>query len=123
MNRIVRDTRLLVAAALVALVSSLAVVCAAVAGTPLTTTITHATIHPAAHHARFAFDVSGGKPPIAVEFFCGLVRHGYVAGPPRQCSSPNGYEKLAKGRYTFSVYAQETNGHNTNIATDDFQIP
>ena len=122
MNHVDPRARPLAAAALVVLLASLTVVSAAIAST-LTTTITHAAIHPSAHRARFAFDVTGGKPPVAVEFFCNLVRHGYVAGPPSSCTSPMVYGKLVKGNYTFSVYAQHAGGNNTNIATDAFEIP
>src|SRR5580698_5780748 len=118
MNRVDLHARFLAAATLVVLLASLAVVSTSNAST-LTTNITHAAIHPSAHRARFTFDVTGGKPPVAIEFFCNLVRHDYVAGPPSSCTSPMVYGKLAKGNYTFSVYAQQAGGNNTNVATDD----
>jgi hypothetical protein len=115
--------RSLAAVALIALLSALSVAAAANAGGTPTTKITNAVVHPAARSARFAFTVRGtGKKPVAVEFFCGLVRHGYLAGPPSSCMSPASYTKLPKGSYTFSVYAQVSGGQNTNVATDDFQI-
>jgi hypothetical protein len=122
MNRVGPHARALAAAFV--LLSSLTVVAGATAGSTLTTKITHAAIHPSNHSARFSFTVvGGGKKPVAVQFFCGLNRHGYIAGPPTSCMSRVVYAKLKNGSYTFSVYAQTIGGKNTNVATDDFQLP
>jgi hypothetical protein len=123
MNRVGHHVRA-VAGAVLIFVLSLAVVGGAIAGTTLTTKITHAAIHPSTHSARFRFGVvGGGKRPVAVQFFCGLVRQGSVAGPPSSCMSPAVYTKLKNGSYSFRVYAQSTGGKNTNVATDDFTLP
>jgi hypothetical protein len=122
MNRVGPHARALAAAAFV-LLSSLTVIGGATAGSTLRTKITHTAIHPSTRSARFSFKVvGGGKGPVAVQFFCGLVRHGFTAGPPTSCMSPAAYTKLKNGSYTFSVYAQSDN-KNTNIATDDFELP
>jgi hypothetical protein len=113
--------RLLVALAVVIAISSIVVLAASARTLALTATITSSSI--GKHSAKFTFEASGlGKGVHAIQFFCNLDRHGYVVGPPSSCMSPKGYAKLPKGDYTFSVYAQGSRGHNSNVATSDFSI-
>jgi hypothetical protein len=124
MNRLRPHARALGAAAAIVVLSSLAVVGGASAGSTLTTKITHAAIHPSTRTARFSFKVvGGGKGPVAIQFFCGLVRQGSIAGPASSCMSPAAYTKLKNGSYSFRVYAESAGGKNTNVATDDFELP
>lgn len=71
------------------------------------------------HRAKFWFKAVHGT---ATGFYCTIAETGYVIGPPRACTSPRLFRKLAAGGWTFSVYAVNAAGTKSTTASYTFTI-
>ena len=107
---------------------SLAAVTATFNPPPTDTTITKVTVNRWNHTARFKFTATNS--PTGYE--CELVvppraakkhRHRKRVTPTyRACLSPKGYRNLARGHYTFNVYAVGPGGTDPTQASEVFRI-